>query len=550
MSKTVKIDLSGDRLIAIAADMVDDHNYIGALKMLNKNAELTGNDEDSYMLYAEIFDDLGLYERSVHSWFKFMDIADFNDMSDCYEGLAVGYMNLGNEHFSAYYYNKLLMDSDDVDEEQRQQIVSEFLSAEENPLKFVYPPDIADVTEVMNLGVRYMKEGDFAKADEQFSLVGEGNPRWAEAQNYRAMCLIIADKNDEAEKLCTHVTELYPENVDALTTLAAVKTEAGKPEEAVKITEKLLSLKDLGDDEIYKIATVCCENKLHDKALEMFKKIGGDYKYDLNILYFKAIAAFNCKKFDLSLDIFDEISTIYPDAVTAQYWQNVARTMYKEGDWQELEYFYVLPQEVRQSSLKLLAAFAKLPAKDAVRLADEVNISGPVKWCFEDGRTAPELQQLAAHVAIKARLDDYVRDLLLHPSLPDALKVEILEELAARREDNVFGVVVCNVCKRITVRKIYIGRKASKPFVEAYSRLVSRFSILDDSYGEKFAAAAERLYSRLAQEDRLDCAKDVAALVAAVFEESGVRDAGITDKNLCNFFEVDEERLKKIRGER
>ena len=54
------IDLSGDRLIGIAADMVDNHNYIGALKMLNKNAEISGNDEDSYMLYAEIFDDLGL----------------------------------------------------------------------------------------------------------------------------------------------------------------------------------------------------------------------------------------------------------------------------------------------------------------------------------------------------------------------------------------------------------------------------------------------------------------------------------------------------------
>ena len=32
MKKTVDIDLSADRLIAVAADMVDDHNYIKALK--------------------------------------------------------------------------------------------------------------------------------------------------------------------------------------------------------------------------------------------------------------------------------------------------------------------------------------------------------------------------------------------------------------------------------------------------------------------------------------------------------------------------------------
>lgn len=54
MTKTIDIDFSSDRLIGVAADMVDDHNYISALKMLNKNAELHCNDGDSFMLYAEI----------------------------------------------------------------------------------------------------------------------------------------------------------------------------------------------------------------------------------------------------------------------------------------------------------------------------------------------------------------------------------------------------------------------------------------------------------------------------------------------------------------
>ena len=38
MSKTEEIDFSDERLLAIAADMLDDHNLIGALKILNKNA--------------------------------------------------------------------------------------------------------------------------------------------------------------------------------------------------------------------------------------------------------------------------------------------------------------------------------------------------------------------------------------------------------------------------------------------------------------------------------------------------------------------------------
>ena len=83
MAKISKIDLTDDRLISIAADLVDKHNYISALKMLNKNAEISGNDEDELMLYAEIYDDLGLYEKCINGWFKYMDEAGFSDMTDC-----------------------------------------------------------------------------------------------------------------------------------------------------------------------------------------------------------------------------------------------------------------------------------------------------------------------------------------------------------------------------------------------------------------------------------------------------------------------------------
>ena len=84
MKKTIGIDLSSDRLIGLAADMVENHNYIGALKMLNKNADLHCNDADSYMLYAEIFDDIELYEKCVNGWFKFIDCAEENELSEAY----------------------------------------------------------------------------------------------------------------------------------------------------------------------------------------------------------------------------------------------------------------------------------------------------------------------------------------------------------------------------------------------------------------------------------------------------------------------------------
>lgn len=551
MSKVTKIDLSDDRLIALAADLVDNHNYIGALKMLNKNAELSGNDDDSLMLYAEIFDDMGLYEKCVNGWFKYVDEAEFADLSDCYEGLAVSYMNLGNEHYSAYYYNKLLSESDEVDPEMREEILREFVSTDENPLKFSYPPSLEDCSEYIAGGIAHMKAGEYEQAIEEFEKVGEGNPKYLAARNYVAMCKIISDRCDEAEQECLNVLEKYPDDVQALTTLAAVKTEAGKREEALDLAKKLLSLELTDPESIYKIATVCCENKLHAEAYGLFKRLTGELQYDLNIMYFKAVSAFNSGKYEESFDAFDELCTIYPEAVTARYCYRQAKGMKESGEISELSYFYRLPNEVRESSLKLLAAYMRLSGAAAKKLAGEVDLTDCIRWCFDEieGFGGSELQLLAAQVAVKAGLDEVVRDILLDAFVDDRLKLDVLTSLAERNEFGCFGVVVCHVYRRITMTSLDIGRLKRKYFVQAYARLVAHFSVLDDEYGVEFAAAAERLYQKLFKEGRLEAAENVEVLTAAIYCLSEVKAAGIEGDKIYSFFEATKEQINNLIGE-
>lgn len=550
MAKTMRIDLGADRLIAIACDMVDNHNYIGALKMLNKNAEIEGNDEDSYMLYAEIYDDLGLYEHCVNGWFKYMDVASNEDYAECYEGLAVAFMNLGNEHFSAYYYNKLLSESEDLDSGMREDIMKDFMSSASNPLKFAYPPKLADVSEIISSGIEFMKAGEFSDAAAEFEKIDEENDKYLAARNYIAMCKIIDDKTEEAEQECVNILKNYPDDVQALTTLAAVKTEAGKTEEAKALARRLLELDITDNDGLYKIGTVCCENKMHAEAYQTFLKLSEDFSNDLNIMYFKAVAAFNCGKYDDSFAIFDRLVTIYPDAVTARFYYNASRTMLENNSVCELSYFYRLPQEVRESSLKMLAAYMRLSKSSAKKLSSELDLSSCVKWCFDEYEVkVGELQLLAAQVAVKANLDEIVRDLLLNAFLPDRFKIELLCSLAERNEFNCFGVVICNVYKRVTTQALALGRDKKRNFIRAYARLIAHFSILDDEHGREFAVTAEEIYKKLALREKLDSAKDVDALAAAIYIKSNVREADVTEKNVSDFFDVSQAKIKRITGE-
>ena len=551
MKKTTKIDLSSDRLIAIAADLVEEHNYIGALKMLNKNAESNFNDEDSYMLYAEIFDDIGLYEKCANGWFKYIDSTFSEDLSEAYEGLAVAYMNLGNEHFSAFYYNKLLMGSEDIDAEMRKEILDSFLSNEPNPLKFVYPPKLADCSDIIARGIDNMRMGEYERAIAEFESIDEENGDYITARNYIAMCYIISDRCDEAERECTAVLKKNPQNVQALTTLAAVKTEQKNGEESKTLAKRLLTLQVTSNEDRYKIATVCCENKMHEEAFEMFCKLEDELFYDSSVLYFKAISAFNCGKVEQSFSAFDKLLTIYPNAVTARYYYELARERAENGEQTELSYFYRLPQEMRENSLKILSAFSKLNNAEAKRFFEVADITDCILWCFDEteGTQDSELQFLASLCAVKAGLDGLVSDILLNAFLSDNLKVRVLTLIGERNEENCFGVVICHMYKRVNFHALSIGRLKRKNFVTAYARLVAHFGVVDNDYGEAFARASEKLYKRLEEEGRLSCANDTNALTAAIYYVSGIKRRLIGRKELGSFFETTEKAIKNILGD-
>ncbi len=555
MGKTESIDLSADRLIAIAADAVEEHNYITALKMLNKNAVLNGNDEDSFMLYAEAFDDMSLYEKCVNGWFKYIDYAgEGADLAEAYEGLAISFMNMGQESFSAYYYNKLLIETDvELTQENRQEIINSFLSGEKHSLRFVWPPKLADYSEELESGISYMRGGDYDRAVEEFSKVEEGNSKYLAARNYIAMCEIITDNLEQAEQECNAILSRDGRDVQALTTLAAVKSQQKNTEEAQQLATRLLSIGATSPDDIYKIATVCCENGMHEQALGLFRQLEEHLPYDFSILYFRAIAAYNCGKIQESLDTFDELLTIYPNAVTAEYWRMkaAANSKKKPEKRKPFEYFYRLPKDVSRSNLEFLSAFARLTDKMCREIYDDADVDSCIHWCFDEGdsNNSYELKLLGATCAVKANLTDSVRDILLDAFLPDGIKMETLSELVQRDEGGEYGIVVCNLFRRVTLIPLKTGKNKRKIFLRAYALAFSRFAMLSESYSEKLNYAAEALYEKLEREERLETLHSVPALAAAIVRFADINESGLTDENMLSFFGADAKKVQAILGE-
>ena len=554
MSKSVRLDFSFDRLVQTAEKLIDAHDYLGALKILNKNAELNEDEGYAHLLYAQIFDDLGLYERSINEWFKFLAYSDYKsdeDLADAYEGLAVGFMNIGNEQFSAFYYNKLLGSSMDFSPEMRYDIMESFLSHEENPLKFVYPPEIADYSENISKGISLMKAGDFDKAVKEFDKVDSRNKAYITARNYTAMSYIIDDKTEKAEEVCREILKIKPDDVHALTTLVAVKTEQKKHDESKQLAEELLKLDITSPDDIFKIATVCCENGMHADAFRLLEKLDEKLPYDTSVLYFKAVAAFNCGKYDKCFSAFDRLLAINPKAVTAKYFRESARIAFNNGDTTPMSYFYRLPQNERESSLKVLIAVGSLTSAQMKKAFSEVDISDCVRWCFDEseGSGNSELRLLGAICAVKGGLDSVANDILLDAFLEDDLKFKMLTELGLRNEDRKVSVVICNSLKEFAFRKLTLGRTKRKQFIEAYSYLASHFALLDGKLSNKFAVSAENLYSRLTQEEKLAFIANSNELACAIYLNSKVKLPRMNRRSdVCKYFRVNGNEIFDIYG--
>ncbi len=555
MNKTSAIDLSADRLIAIAADLIEEHNYIGALKMLNKNAVLNGNDEDSFMLYAEAFDDMGLYEKCINGWFKYIDYAGENaNLAEAYEGLAVSYMNLGQENFAAYYYNKLLIETNtELSPENRREIIKSFVKDEKPTLRFAWPPRLADFSDEIDEGIKCMRANDYNGAVKHFMEVDKGNEKYYAARNYIAMCDIITDNLDLAEAECNAVLQDKPDDVQALTSLAAIRSQQNARDEAVEIAKRLLALNLTSTEDIYKTATVCCENHMHEEAYKLFCILEEkeELQYDCSLLFFKAIAAYNSGRAEESVQTFDKLLTIYNNAIAANYWKFEVLYLKKRNKHKELDYFYRLPADEREMNVAFLSAFNQMTDKQAKKVLDDPCTEDYIRWCFDEGDASSsyELHLLGALSAVKAKLDDMVRDILLDAFLEDAVKMETISALVQDNTEGDYGVVICNILRNIKLIKLEVGKLKHKYFMRAYAYTFSRFAMLSEEYGLKFNTAATKLYYKLEQEGRLADVKSVPALAAAILISADVKESALDDAMLTSFFGVTRQKVNAILGE-
>jgi hypothetical protein len=246
-------------------------------------------------------------------------------------------------------------------------------------------------------------------------------------------------------------------------------------------------------------------------------------------LYFKAVSAYKCGYLEESEKAFNTLCTVYPDAEVAKYYLKALRLRDENGLQAEDEptYFYHLSKEEREARCRSLVHIGKC-ARDEAQLFGLIALhDGYFAWCFDemDGEDH-DLQYLAIVTAEHVRADSFLKEILLDCEVADVLKIETLRLLYMRNEDLEVGLVLCHIYRKVFLSRIRLGRKKRRRFLEGYSALASKFVVVNDAYGERIRASAEKLYTDLEKADGLDLIEKAEDCACALYFASGLKEFG------------------------
>ena len=105
--------------------------------------------------------------------------------------------------------------------------------------------------------------------------------------------------------------------------------------------EKLDKFKDIEPDDMHKVALTYCELGYHRKAYQCFAKIVQFQPYDMRLLHFCGLAAYNSGLFAEAINCFVRILKIDPDNSLAKFYLEAIRNSQKKGRQQSISNTYI-----------------------------------------------------------------------------------------------------------------------------------------------------------------------------------------------------------------
>ncbi len=364
------------------------------------------------------------------------------------------------------------------------------------------------------------------------------------------MCTLMLGDEERAEEECKRILELYPDNVQGLTTYVAVLGARNDKKGAQKAAKRLAELSTDSTEDLYRVATALCETGLDELAYEKLSLLKPRLPYDDNVLYFHAVAAYKTDHIEEAIDSLEQLTTIYPrKAVAEHYLTRMRRIRDGEKDKLSVTYYYRMPAAEYRTVANFLLKANTADEEELAQFAALPELNDFFRIAFDEMEGRDEkIQLIAARVAVKCRNDAFVRELLLDSEGEELVKISVLHDLVMRNEENSFGTVVCKLYKEFFTHEIEIGARKRTEFLKAFADVYSKFALLSQESEDKLCDAATDVYETIEEAEAWGYIDDRAELAAVIYREARLKGGERKLAKICRLFNADESRVKEMLG--
>ncbi len=317
---------------------IDDGNFIEALQLYRQALGMEPDNVEYLLSIAQIYSEMGLYAESNDVLLK---IARYgNTPTECLFALGCNYMGMKNYDLADEAFEQYLAIDpdgefvDDIDD------IFDMIDEEEEDDGVLQDVSRQLLMEEAYEGKQNLDKGNYKAAIEHLENVINRDRLMYPAMNNLALSYFFDGQKAKAIELSKKVLEAQPANLHACCNLAFFYSDMGENDIAGGFLKRLDDIGDIEPEDMHKLALTYCELSHHEEAYKWFSKIIPFQPYDIRILHFLGIAAYNIGLCNEASDCFEKILKIDPNNSLASYYKAKANAAKNGHPLKKLEYVY------------------------------------------------------------------------------------------------------------------------------------------------------------------------------------------------------------------
>ena len=420
--KVLKFLQDADYYFDQSIEYLDLEEFLPALDYIRRAIKLDPNELDFKFLLAQIYSDMGLYQKSNFEYFKLLSIDE--DLGECYLRISQNYLMLKEEALAINYLKKSIefdFDEDeilDVDELMRELNGGEFklISKDsENEMLLSYINKLI-VLEEFEGALQLLK---YIKPDSKY---------YISALNNAAFCSSCINDYEQEIALAQKVLKIEPDNINALCNLSDGYFNISDITTAQETAQKLLNLNISDYNDYFKIAVVFLQCEYNELAIKFLNNYLSYYPYNDSALMLLSLVLYNQGDIESAKEYIYKLIRIDNSNTIAKYYHQYF--IDNKDKKQKLQYIRQVPETEVKRRIQMFEDISGYTALELTKLIKaDPDFFDYTKWLFDFGKKPELCETIISKLASNPDSKRFFRDCLVDATLPYQIKQMILKKV-------------------------------------------------------------------------------------------------------------------------